>query len=140
MRLAFWASALFIAYVYVGYALLLMLWVRLRRRPALRSRVAVSSRSERTGDKPWNRGGHPATAALPRVSIVIAARNEGRRLRTRIANLLALDYPADRRQIIVASDGSTDDTRAALAAFGSQVELVEIPPAGKVAALNAGVM
>jgi len=140
MRLAFWASALFIAYVYVGYALLLMLWVRLRRRPAHRGRLAVSSRSEPTGDKPWNRDGHPGTAALPRVSIVIAARNEGRRLRTRIANLLALDYPADRRQIIVASDGSTDDTRAALAAFGSQVELVEIPPAGKAAALNAGVM
>src|SRR5262252_8890887 len=42
------------------------------------------------------------------VSIVIAARNEAARLPARIDNLLGLDYPADKRQIVVVSDGSTD--------------------------------
>jgi cellulose synthase/poly-beta-1,6-N-acetylglucosamine synthase-like glycosyltransferase len=73
------------------------------------------------------------------VSIVVAARNEADRLGARLRNLLALDYPADRRQVIVVSDGSTDDTAAILAAFGASVELVRCPPRGKASALNAGV-
>jgi cellulose synthase/poly-beta-1,6-N-acetylglucosamine synthase-like glycosyltransferase len=69
---------------------------------------------------------------------VIAARNEAARLPGRISNLLALDYPAP-RQIIVVSDGSTDDTEGALASFADAVELVTIDGGGKAAALNAGV-
>jgi len=76
---------------------------------------------------------------LPRVSIVIAARNEAARLPARIDNLLALQYPANRRQIIVVSDGSTDGTLAALSRFGNAVETVDVPACGKAAALNAGV-
>src|SRR5690242_8320019 len=100
MRLIFWASAATIAYVYVGYPALLVLWARLkdRRQP---------SRDSITG-----------LADTPPVSIVIAARNEAARLPARIDNLLAIDYPADRRQIIVVSDGSTDDTAGALARYG----------------------
>lgn len=119
MRTAFWASAFFIAYVYVGYALLLMLWARLKGTEGT-GRVADA-------------------AGTPTVSIVIAARNEARRLSSRIENLLELDYPAERRQIIVVSDGSTDDTAAIVGAFGSEVQLVSLPPSGKAAALNAGV-
>ena len=47
----------------------------------------------------------------PSISIVVAARNEARRLPARITNLLDQDYPG-RREIIVVSDGSTDDTAA----------------------------
>ncbi|MBS1817932.1 MAG: glycosyltransferase family 2 protein [Acidobacteria bacterium] len=122
MRALFWSSALFIAYVYAGYGLLLMIWARLRRRPAP---AAVDAA--------------PGDTTLPTVSIVLAARNEARRLPARIDNLLALDYPRDRVQIVVVSDGSTDDTRAALEPFGPDVELIELPPSGKSAALNAGV-
>jgi glycosyltransferase involved in cell wall biosynthesis len=43
----------------------------------------------------------------------------GARLPARVENLLACDYPHDRLQIIVASDGSTDDTAAALAPFAA---------------------
>ena len=65
MRTAFWASAFFIAYVYVGYALLLMLWARLKGTEGT-GRVADA-------------------AGTPTVSIVIAARNEARRLSSRLA-------------------------------------------------------
>src|SRR5262249_34323802 len=120
MRSLFWVSALFIAYVYVGYPALLAAWAKLRPR-----RIAD--------------GGFRAADSCCGVSIVVAARNEADRLIARIDNLLALNYPADRRQIIVVSDGSTDGTLRALAQFGDAVDIVVTPPRGKAAALNAGV-
>jgi cellulose synthase/poly-beta-1,6-N-acetylglucosamine synthase-like glycosyltransferase len=77
--------------------------------------------------------------SLPGVSIVIAAHNEGPRLAARLDNLRSLDYPPARRQIIVVSDGSTDETADVVARYGPFVELVEIPRGGKALALNAGV-
>ena len=122
MRLVFWVSALTVVYVYVGYPAVLAIWARLRPRP-----------SPRPADP-----ADPADA-LPTVSIVIAARNEAARLPARIENLLALDYPASRRQIIVVSDGSTDDTLAVLAGCGPAVEAVAVPRGGKAAAVNVAV-
>jgi cellulose synthase/poly-beta-1,6-N-acetylglucosamine synthase-like glycosyltransferase len=119
MRLVFWLSAVMVAYVYFGYPVLLAVWARLRPRPPIRNRDAA--------------------APLPSVSIVIAARNEAARLPARIDNILAQTYPADRLQVIVVSDGSTDHTSAVLGAFGSAVETVTVPARGKAAALNAGV-
>ena len=119
MRLVFWLSAVTIVYVYFGYPVLLAVWARLRPRPPIRTRDAA--------------------APLPSVSIVIAARNEAARLPARIDNILAQAYPADRLQVIVVSDGSTDHTSAVLATFGSAVETLAVPARGKAAALNAGV-
>ena len=76
---------------------------------------------------------------MPGVSIVIAAHNEGPRLAARLDNLRSLDYPPARRQIIVVSDGSTDETADVVARYGPFVELVEVPRGGKALALNAGV-
>src|SRR4051794_25083943 len=95
MALVFWFSFAAIAYVYLGYPLLLTAWARLRPRP-------VSSGQRRGAGGFLNEG--------PGVSIVIAARNEGQRIGARLQNLLDLQYPSSRRQIIVVSDGSTDDT------------------------------
>jgi biofilm PGA synthesis N-glycosyltransferase PgaC len=117
MALLFWATVAIIVYVYAGYPVLLRAWSRLRPRPV------------RTA----------AGAHAPGVSIVIAARNEGARLAGRIQNLLDLDYPAGLRQIIVSSDGSTDDTLEQLARFGAAVDVVSLPAGGKAAALNAAV-
>ena len=119
MRSVFWLSALVVAYVYAGYPVLLACWARWRPLPAPRPAAPSDD--------------------LPTVSIVIAARNEAARLAARIENLLALDYPADRRQIIVISDGSSDDTLRVVAAFGPAVETVAAPPRGKASSLNAGV-
>jgi poly-beta-1,6-N-acetyl-D-glucosamine synthase len=120
MRTVFWVSAGVIGYVYLGYPILLDVWARRRCRRRRSSR--------------------PTTPRdLEGVSIVIAAKNEAARLPNRIRNLLALDYPRHCRQIIIVSDGSTDDTANVAAGFGDEVELVEIPSGGKAAALNAGV-
>jgi biofilm PGA synthesis N-glycosyltransferase PgaC len=119
MRLVFWLSALTVGYVYLGYPIVLACWGRLRPRPAPRAATPADD--------------------LPGVSIVVAARNEAARLPARIENLLALDYPADRRQIIVVSDGSSDDTLGVLAAFGPAVQAIATPACGKAAALNLGV-
>ena len=61
---------------------------------------------------------------------MIAARNEGARIAGRIENLRQLDYPAVKRQIIVVSDGSTDNTLDVLSACGEDVEAVAVlrPP------------
>jgi biofilm PGA synthesis N-glycosyltransferase PgaC len=118
MVLIFWLACAAVAYVYVGYPLLLAAWARLRPRPIAGPRLAAEE--------------------VCGVSIVIAARDEAARLPARIDNLLQLDYPANRRQIIVVSDGSTDDTAVRLAAY-PLVESIAIPAAGKALALNAGV-
>jgi cellulose synthase/poly-beta-1,6-N-acetylglucosamine synthase-like glycosyltransferase len=120
MKLLFWASAALIAYVYVGYPLLLAAWARLRPRPPRKRRFPA--------------GGWPA------VSIVVAARNEAARLPARVENLLALPYGGV-REIIVVSDGSSDGTAAALARYigRGEVRLLEVPAGGKPLALNAGV-
>ncbi len=118
MESLFWVSVAVVVYVYAGYPLLLAAWARLAGRPPRRAADGV---------RRW-----------PSVSIVVAARNEAARLPARVANLLTLPYPGS-REIIVVSDGSTDDTRAALASFVGQVRLIELPAGGKPRALNAGV-
>ena len=123
MHLAFWSAAAFIAYVYAGYPAALWMWTLLRsgrgRKPTIGS-IAKAG---------WR----------PGVSIIIAARNEAPHLRGRIENLLQLAYPPSRRQIIVVSDGSSDDTKAVLAPYRDAIDLVSVPAGGKARALNAGV-
>jgi biofilm PGA synthesis N-glycosyltransferase PgaC len=116
MVLVFWMSCAIVAYVYCGYPVLLMVWARLRPR-AIAGPQGMDTHS---------------------VSIVIAARNEARRLASRIDNLLKLEFPAE-RQIIVVSDGSTDDTLDVLRAYRGAVDVVSVTTGGKALALNAGV-
>jgi cellulose synthase/poly-beta-1,6-N-acetylglucosamine synthase-like glycosyltransferase len=118
METLFWLSVLLIAYVYVGYPLLLAVWAAAAERP-VRKRVFGS------GD--W-----------PSVSVVLAAHNEAERLEKRVENLLGLRYPGP-LEIVVVSDGSTDCPADALAGFDSRVRLTELPRGGKPRALNAGV-
>src|SRR5438270_9207090 len=123
MHLAFWSAAAFIAYVYAGYPAALWLWTLLR---SSQGRKPTSGSIANAG---WR----------PGISIIIAARNEAPHLRGRIENLLQLAYPPSRRQIIVVSDGSSDDTKAVLAPYRDAIDLVSVPVGGKARALNAGV-
>ena len=106
MEPLFWTALALVLYVYLGYPVLLAVWSRLAPRPVQRS---------------------PAT---PAISIVIAARNEGRSLRARLDNLLTVDYPADRMQIIVVSDGSTDNTTEILCQYQPRVDYRAPPVRG----------
>lgn len=90
MRWVFWGGALLIAHTYVGYVGWLWLRARLWPWPVLRAQQE------------------------PSISIVIVVRNEERWLENKLRNLLELDYPQERYQIVVVSDGSTDGTDAIL--------------------------
>lgn len=115
MKLAFWVAAGLVTYIFVGYAC----WLRLRLLWRLR---------------PVRRG-----AYMPSVSIAMVVRNEEQILEAKMKNLLALDYPAERCQIVVVSDGSTDRTEAILREYGRdprvQVILNQLPQ-GKACGLN----
>jgi len=115
-ELVFWGAIAMAAWTYVLFPA--CLWLRARLRPRL----------YRVGD------------ATPGVSLVICAYNEEASLRARLENALALDYPSDRLEVIVASDGSTDDTNAIVRGFASRgVRLLALPRQGKIPALNTAV-
>jgi cellulose synthase/poly-beta-1,6-N-acetylglucosamine synthase-like glycosyltransferase len=105
-------------YAYVGYPLVLWLLGRLRRAPT---------------------GADLAAADWPMVSISISAYNEEAQIRELIKSLLALDYPRDRLQVLIISDGSTDATDAIVAEYAGQgIELLRMPErGGKTKAENA---
>ncbi len=108
-----------LSFHFVLYPLLVKALARLRSRP---------------------RAAQQATA-LPKVSLVIAAYNEERVLAAKLANSLALDYPAELLEIIVVSDGSTDRTHEIASDFADRgvVALHDPPRNGKSAALNRAV-
>lgn len=106
-----------VGYAYFGYPALLLLAVRLtRRRPVPTPPVA------------W-----------PMISITVPAYNEERAIAATLDRLLELDYPADRRQILVVSDASTDRTDDIVRSYEPRgVELLRMPTrGGKTAAENA---
>jgi poly-beta-1,6-N-acetyl-D-glucosamine synthase len=118
MKWAFWLSAGLVAYSYAGYPL--WLWLRAQFRPW-----------------PVRRG-----AIEPKVSILMVVRNEEPVLRDKLRNLLELDYPPERCEIVVVSDGSTDGTEAILAeqtASGRVQLVVNKASGGKALGLNDAV-
>jgi cellulose synthase/poly-beta-1,6-N-acetylglucosamine synthase-like glycosyltransferase len=116
MKQIFWLSLTLIAYTYFGYVILLWLQVRLRRRPIVQRRIA------------------------PSVSIIIAARNEEANLPAKLENLRQINYPTDRLQIVIASDGSIDQTASILRQNASLVLPVILEQSnGKACALNEAV-
>ena len=114
---AFWGAAALTFYTYIGYPV--SIYLRSRLHPV-----------------PWRQ-----TPMLPTVSVILAVHNGGALLPRKIAQLLELDYPQDRIEIIVVSDGSTDDTNRILRDFCHPRLKVIISDEhrGKVAALNAGI-
>ena len=77
-------------------------------------------------------------ASRPRVSLIVAAYAEEKVIAAKVANALALDWPRDRLEVIVAVDGAADATAERARAAGADVVL-ELPRGGKVRAQDAGV-
>jgi cellulose synthase/poly-beta-1,6-N-acetylglucosamine synthase-like glycosyltransferase len=134
----FWSCFLGIAYAYIGYPLLLFgfssLALSKAERASSETELASSETERNVPDVSPREGG---TGSLPTVTVVIAAFNAERQIRGRIQNLLECDYPPEKLQIIVASDGSTDQTAAVVREFESKnVIVLEFPERrGKVATL-----
>jgi cellulose synthase/poly-beta-1,6-N-acetylglucosamine synthase-like glycosyltransferase len=118
IAIVFWISVGLVLYAHAGYFLLL--WVVDRVRPA---RLA---------------GPVPDTGELPSVSVIVAAYAEGEVIERRLENLRALDYPRELVEVIVACDGSPDDTPQRARDAGADVVL-ELPRGGKIRAQDAAV-
>lgn len=116
MTLAFWLLIGVIAYAYCGYPM------------TVAAAAAVLRRDHRKG------------TVTPSVGVVVAAYNEADGIADRVRNLLESDYPADRLHVVVASDGSTDDTvREALGVDTRRVTVLDLERKGKALALDTGV-
>jgi biofilm PGA synthesis N-glycosyltransferase PgaC len=115
VKTLFWAATGVVFYAYLGYAVWLWIWSRLNPRPVLRG------------------------ANEPLVSIVMVVRNEEATLPRKLSNLAALNYPPERLEFVVVSDGSSDRTAEILAdtAKDARFHILASPkPKGKACRLN----
>ena len=123
MELAFWTSLFCVAYAYLGYPLVLSIVAFLR--------PTSGGGSDR---KPT---GQPNLA----VSVVIPAHNEAAVIRSKLENTLALDYSGP-LEVVVVSDGSTDETASIIRSFADdqRLKFIDLPERkGKANALNTAV-
>jgi cellulose synthase/poly-beta-1,6-N-acetylglucosamine synthase-like glycosyltransferase len=115
---AVWLSTIVVAYVYVGYLLLLLILTRWRRHDVRRENIT------------------------PAVTLLISAFNEERIIGKKLKNTLDLDYPNNRFEVIVVSDASTDGTDSIVEDFATarSIRLLRMPKRqGKTTGLNAAV-
>jgi cellulose synthase/poly-beta-1,6-N-acetylglucosamine synthase-like glycosyltransferase len=119
LEVIFWTTASFIVWTHVGYPLFVALLARMRPRPVRRADIE------------------------PPVTLVIAAHDEQDSIEKAVRGMLALDYPADRFSVLVASDGSTDRTDEIVTSLAAEsegrVSLLRSPRAGKVTAQDRAV-
>jgi cellulose synthase/poly-beta-1,6-N-acetylglucosamine synthase-like glycosyltransferase len=129
LSIVLWTSLAVVFYSYVGYPLLIFATSRIARRWASNEARPVSCAAEST------------EAELPTVTVLIAAYNAEQQIRQRIQNLLACDYPPERLQILIASDGSTDGTVQLAREFDrANVAVIPFPQrSGKARTLVAAV-
>jgi cellulose synthase/poly-beta-1,6-N-acetylglucosamine synthase-like glycosyltransferase len=113
LKTLFWASFGALAWTHVAYPAAAGLLARVRER-----RVAADD-------------------VEPTVTVIVAAHDEEPVIERRVENLLALDYPTEKLEIVVTSDASTDRTEELAATAGARV--VRNPRGGKVAAQNRAV-
>ena len=104
MKILFWIAMVLVVYTYFGYPCVLWAFARIRPRRVLKKEI------------------------FPSVSIIIAARNEADKIRQKIDHTLALNYPAERLEILVASDASADGTDEIVNEYSRRgVRLVRAP-------------
>jgi cellulose synthase/poly-beta-1,6-N-acetylglucosamine synthase-like glycosyltransferase len=120
LEVLFWLCCALIVWTQLGYALAL----------AMLAPLARHQRSPERG------GAHQND--LPSVSLIVAAHNEQLVIAGKVADALALDYPRQRLQIVVACDGCTDATAEQARQAGADLVL-ELPRGGKIRAQDAAV-
>lgn len=115
LQFIFWFSAAFIFYTYAGYPVLLYLAAKFRTKPIRK------------------------VSQDPTVSVILAAFNEEKHIEKKLLNLLELDYPEDRIEILIGSDGASDQTNEIVSKFRShRIRFFRfIDNRGKPSVLNA---
>jgi cellulose synthase/poly-beta-1,6-N-acetylglucosamine synthase-like glycosyltransferase len=117
LEILFWASVGLIVWTQLGYALA----------------IAALARLFGAVEDPYR-----GEAQLPAVSLIVAAHDEQTVIGRKVSNALALDYPSELLEVIVACDGCSDATAAHARAAGADLVL-ELPRGGKIAAQDAAV-
>jgi cellulose synthase/poly-beta-1,6-N-acetylglucosamine synthase-like glycosyltransferase len=114
MEIAFWGLAGIVWYVYCGYLLVLLTLLKKGKKKQKQTSYSTA------------------------VTLIIAAHNEEEVIGEKIENILSLDYPKDKLQIIVGSDASTDRTNEIVRSYSEKgIELYEQKERrGKSSALN----
>jgi cellulose synthase/poly-beta-1,6-N-acetylglucosamine synthase-like glycosyltransferase len=118
LEILFWTCVALIVWTQVGYAATLAVLARLFGRPPITA--------------------FPDAALLPSLSLIVAAHDEESVIAARVANALALDYPRELLEVIVACDGCTDATVSRAREAGADVVL-ELPRGGKIRAQDTAV-
>jgi hypothetical protein len=128
VKFLFWLCAALVVYAQAGYGLVLAALRRLLPAKPLR----VGAVPEPPADAA------AAEAELPSVTVVVAAYQEESVIADKVANLKALDYPAEKLEVVVACDGSPDATPQRAREAGAD-QVLELPRGGKIRAQDAGV-
>jgi glycosyltransferase involved in cell wall biosynthesis len=116
-EIVFWVSGALIVWTQLGYAFALAVLARL------------------AGPGP---GPEPSRATLPELSLIVAAHDEQPAIAAKVADALALDYPRELLELIVACDGCSDATAERAREAGADLVL-ELPRGGKIRAQDAAV-
>lgn len=112
--MTFWLSLLLVAYTYAGFPLLATWLAR------------------------WRGTSPRESSQFPPLTVVVAAYNEEARIAARVRDILAQDYPPERLQVLVVSDGSTDATAQRAQIGDARVRVLALESnRGKACALNA---
>jgi cellulose synthase/poly-beta-1,6-N-acetylglucosamine synthase-like glycosyltransferase len=120
LEILFWLFVALIVWTQLGYAVALAAIARVFAPSARRS------------------AGEPSAAVLPSLSLIVAAHDEQSVIAAKVENALALDYPRELLQLIVACDGCSDATAQRAREAGADIVL-ELPRGGKIRAQDAAV-
>jgi cellulose synthase/poly-beta-1,6-N-acetylglucosamine synthase-like glycosyltransferase len=114
MEITFWISLITLIYIYIGYPCLLTIVAAIKSKPVSKRQIE-----------------------LP-VSIIVPAYNEEAVIRVKIENLLSLEYPREKVEFIIVSDGSSDNTVKIASEYRKKgITVIDFPQRrGKPAILN----
>ncbi|MBK9944941.1 MAG: glycosyltransferase family 2 protein [Kouleothrix sp.] len=116
LELLFWITVALIGFTYILFPAIIFVRGRLVRKP------------------------YRSADITPPITMVIAAHNEAANIGAKIDNILAMDYPHEQLEVIIASDGSNDGTNEIVQGYAAQnVKLLALPRQGKAPALDAAV-
>ncbi|HNP70108.1 MAG TPA: glycosyltransferase family 2 protein [Kouleothrix sp.] len=116
LLILFWATVAVIVFTYILFPAIVFVRGRLVRKP------------------------YKSAEITPPITMVIAAHNEAANIGAKLDNILAMDYPREQLEVIIASDGSNDGTNEIVQGYAARnVRLLALPRQGKAPALDAAV-